>query len=281
MKAPCDCCGASAWEHLFTLSGADLGRCAECALHYVAGAPSGDHPEVTSAEVQLEFELQSRERLTGYVDLARRHAPDGPWLDVGCGAGTLIRLASERGIEAEGIELAPDRLELARRVTGATIHDRSLEQLAPEPGSLAAVTMIDVFSHLDSPGETLTAVHRALAPGGVLLLHTSEVGEGARPHHQPAWELGEHRFFLGEGTIERYAARIGYEVVDRRRVWLPDTVFTRERFRMRGRSRARDAAKRLVLHTPGAFRTLRWYMVERRQADNPIHASTIVLRKTA
>ena len=49
---------------------------------------------------------------------------------------------------------------------------------------------------------------------------------------------------------------------------------------MRGRSRARDLCKRIVLYTPGAFRVLRWYMVTRRQADNPVRASTILLKKS-
>ena len=291
--AACDCCGQTAWTHLFTLAGVDLGRCTECALHYVDPMPDRgqreseleqgifrDDQEVTSAEVQNQFERQSVDRFARYVELVRRLAPAGRWLDVGCGTGTLIRLATERGVEAEGIELGRDRLALARRLTGVTIHDRPIEDLDVEPGSLAAVIMIDVFSHLTSPKRTLGVIHEALLPDGVLLLHTSEIGLGAKPHHQPAWELGEHLFFLGEGTIDRYAADLGFNVIHRESVWLPDTVFTRERFRMRGRSRARDLCKRIVLYTPGAFRVLRWYMVTRRQADNPVRASTILLKKS-
>ena len=292
-RAPkCDCCGQAAWEYLFTLSGVDLGRSAECGLHYVAQMPArsqggpeveeeivGENHQVTSAEVQHQFERQSVARFSRYVELVGRFAPPGKWLDVGCGTGTLIRLALERGVEIEGIELGHDRLELARKLTGVPIHDRPVEELPLDAGSLAAVIMIDVFSHLTSPKETLGAIQEALQPGGVLLLHTSEIGRGAKPHHQPAWGLGEHLFFLGEGTIERYAADLGSVVVHRERVWLPETVFTRDRFRMRGRSRMRDLAKRIVLHTPGVFRLLRWYMIRHRQADNPLYASTIVMRK--
>jgi SAM-dependent methyltransferase len=288
----CDCCGRSAWRYLFTLDGVDLGRCSDCALHYVAQLPErgvrhsevqegtfrGEH-KVTSADIQREFELQSSDRFAGYIDMVQRHAPPGRWFDIGCGTGTLIELALERGVDVEGIELGRDRLAMARRVTGVPIHDRPLEELDVEPGSLAAVTMVDVFSHLTSPMETLGAVHRALNLGGALLLHTSEIGDGVKPRHQRAWELGEHLFFLGEGTMERYAAVLGFQVVERQTVWQPDTLWVRESFRMRGRSRMRDLTKRLVLYTPGAFRLLRWYMVSRRQADNPVHISTMALKK--
>ena len=291
--SPCDCCGGREWRELFTLSGVDLGRCQQCALHYVSPLPTREErtaevhlgrfrgeEEVTSAELQLAFERQSEERFRGYVELAARHAPPGRWLDVGCGTGTLMRLAQERGVEIEGVELGDDRRELAQRMTEATVHDRPVEELDLEPGSLAAATMIDVFSHLTSPRETLSVIGRALTPNGVLVLHTSEVGLGVRPHHQPSWELGEHLFFLGEGTIESYADSLGMKVVQRDRIWMPETVFTRERFRMKGRSALRNAVKAAFLYTPGAFRALRWYMLRRRQADNPVHVSTIALVKT-
>ncbi len=236
--------------------------------------------QVTSAELQLAFEQQCEERFRDYVELAERHAPPGRWLDIGCGTGTLMRLAQEHGVEIEGIELGDDRRALARTRTEAAVHDRRVEELGLEPGSLAAATMIDVFSHLTSPRETLSVIVRALRRDGVLVLHTSEVGSGVQPHHQPSWELGEHLFFLGERTIDRYAESLGMKVVYCDREWMPETVFTRKRFRMKGRSKLRNAIKAAFLYTPGAFRVLRWYMLRRRQADNPVQVSTIALKKT-
>jgi SAM-dependent methyltransferase len=236
------------------------------------------HQRVLAADLHLNGERQNTAAFRGYVELARRFAPAGKWVDMGCGTGTLMQIAREQGIaDIEGIELAAERLALARKVTGTTVHGQPIEALDFERGSLAAVTMVDVFSHLTSPSATLSHLRRLLAPGGIVLLHTSEIGRGARPHHEASWDLGDHLFFLGENTIERYAQKVGFAVVHRERTWMPDILFSRRRFSMKGRSRTRDVIKRAVLSTPGLFAALRWCMLKR-HAGNPVYASTIILR---
>ncbi|MGH2610415.1 MAG: hypothetical protein ACRDHF_15145 [Tepidiformaceae bacterium] len=94
------------------------------------------------------------------------------------------------------------------------------------------------------------------------------------------WDLGTHLYYLRDETAERYAAKLGMEIAHRDRVWLPGTVYTRERFTRRGRSRVRNAVKRAIVLTPGAPPTLRWVML-RRQADNPVYTANVVLRRLA
>ncbi len=290
--APCDCCESATWEHAFSLDGHDLGRCPTCGLYAVARPPSherrlaelarggfGNHGRVLGAQDKLAAERALEAHYRRYVELGLRFAPGGRWLDLGCGAGTLICLARERGLQVEGIELAFERLALARRLTGVKVHDRPLEELELEAGSFAAVTMIDVFSHLTTPAGTLRQVRRVLGPAGILLLHTSEIGPGAQPHHQVSWELGEHLFFLGEETIRWYAEAAGFDLIHRERVWMPEAIFNRERFRVRGRSAWRNLAKSACLHTPGALPLLRWYMLEHRHVGNPVFDATLVLRR--
>jgi SAM-dependent methyltransferase len=285
---PCDCCGASAWEYLFTDGGIDLGRCARCGLHYVAQMPfteermsemeAGHFAEtesVLNADALLQGQRVREREFAGYVDVARRFAPAaGKWLDIGCGAGMLMLLAQKQGIEVEGIELTADRRQLARRVTGAEVHGKPLEELDLAPGSFAAITMINVFSHLTRPSDTLAQIGRVLMPGGILLLRT-----GVKKGHVISWYLGDHLYFLGDGTIEAFAAKLDFPLVHRERQWAPDQLFRRERFLQKGRSRLRNLVKSAIVHTPGAMAALRWTML-RRQADNPIHNSTLVLRRS-
>lgn len=289
---PCDCCGASAWTSAFTQHGLDLGRCGDCGLYYVAQSPQAeqriaelesghfaDGQQVANAETHLRSEQLRRHDFQSYIDVARRFVPDGKWLDVGCGTGTLISLAQQEGIGIEGIELTADRGALAQRHTGAVIHTQPLEALCLPPASFAAVTMINVFSHLISPSESLAHVHRILAPGGVLLLRTGEIGPGARKHHARDWSLGDHFYFLGLDTIERYAERSGFELVHRDRKWQPALDYSRQRFRVKGKSRSRDFIKSAFLTVPGAFPLLRWAVLSKWQTDNPVFISTLVLKK--
>lgn len=290
---PCDCCHAMAWEYLFTESEIDLGRCAQCGLHYIAQMPKlqeritemeeghfADRQLVLDAGAHLEGELMRRRRLQTLVDIARRFTPSGKWLDIGCGTGTFILVAKESGVDTDGIELTADRRTLARKMTGARVYDRPLEELAIAPESFAAVTLINVFSHLASPTETFSHIRRVLSVGGIMVLLTGEIGRGVRKGHVFSWSLGDHLYFLGEGTIERYAENLKFRLVYRDKVWQPATVFTRERFRMRGRSKLRNLAKLACLYTPGVFPLLRWYMLTKRHAGNPIYTSTLVLQKT-
>lgn len=234
---------------------------------------------VLNARLHMQSEQLLRGQFQSYVDLVGRFASSGKWLDIGCGTGMLIHLARECGYAAEGIELTADRRALARQVTGAVVHDQPLEALNLPPASFAAVTLINVFSHLANPSETLTHIRRVLRPGGVLLLHTGEIGPGVRKEHVYSWDLGDHLYFLGESTIDRYADKLGFQIVHRERVWQPDAVYARERFEIKGRSRLRNLAKFAILHTPGVFPFLRWYMLNMRHVGNPTYTSTLLLQK--
>jgi len=288
----CDCCGSRAWKWAFAESGVNLGRCAECGLYYVNPMPTREQrveeihdgqfregESVCNARRHEQASVQIEEWFRSCADLTRRFAPPGKWLDIGCGTGTLIRIAQEDGIEAEGIELTGDRLAFAREVTGAVIHGEPIEQLDLPNESFAAVVMTDVFSHLTSPMESLARIREVLIPGGVLVIFTSEVGPGLQRHHAYTWDLGDHLVFLGEHTIERYAEKLVFDLIHRERQWQPERVFTRERFRVKGRSALRDFIKAVCLYTPGVFPLLRWYMLTKRHLGNPIYRSELVLKK--
>jgi SAM-dependent methyltransferase len=212
------------------------------------------------------------------VRLAQELAPPGRWLDIGCGTGTLLRVAEEHGNAIDGIEPMPAHRDVAKQQTSGQIYQQPLEDLHLPDASYAAIFMVDVFSHLFSPSATFAAIHRVLVAGGIVMIRTTEMGAGVKPHHMWDWGLGEHLQFLGDETIERYAARFGFELVKRERTWLPDSLYTRDRLASPGTSRTRNAMKRLVLVVPGAFPLFRMFMVSR-QKDNPIHAALLALQR--
>lgn len=288
----CDCCGSNTWTISFTASGFDLMRCDECGMYSVAQMPPdakrmteleddkfAKASGVAGASIHLRGERLRASEFCRYVDLVHQYAPTGSWLDIGCGTGQLIHVASSRGIQVDGIELTPDRRELAARTTGRRIFGDPVEDIDVPAASLAAVTMINVFSHLVRPGETIARVHELLCPKGILLLRTSEAGPSLRRYHSPNWHLGDHLHFLGRGCVERYAADNGFELLKRESQWQPEIDFSVERMYLRGPSRPKNLIKAFVLHTPGAMLLLRTYMLRRRQRDNPMYAATIILRK--
>jgi SAM-dependent methyltransferase len=289
--APCDCCGSRDWCYLFAANGYDLGRCGSCGLLYVGNQPSaarrlqeldagvfGECRAVNEPKHHLQSEEILRRRYQRLVTLATGLAPPGRWLDIGCGTGTLLRVAEERGIAIDGIEPTPGRRDAARKQTSGQIYDRPLEDLHLPDASYAAILMVNVFSHLFAPSATFAELHRILVAKGIVVLWTSEIGRGVKSHHMWDWALGEHLQFLGDGTIERYADRFGFESMKRERTWLPDVQYSRDRLTSPGTSRPRNAIKRLVLAVPGGFAIFRTIMMSR-QRDNPVYVSLLALRR--
>jgi SAM-dependent methyltransferase len=140
-----------------------------------------NHQVVAGADVHRADEIRRMMQLKEHLAAAHPHAPDGTWLDIGCGTGSLLALArDEFGIKGEGVELSADRRAMAKKVTGMNIYSDPLESLKLPAESFAAVTLVNVFSHLTSPRATLAEIRRVLVPGGVVLLVTGEIGLGVR-----------------------------------------------------------------------------------------------------
>lgn len=286
----CDCCGGSSWEPLFTENGIRLGKCPDCDLHTIEDIPEPEARmtemeeghyagslEILDADRQIVAEKVMTDRFQKYVDLARRHVDGGHWLDIGCGAGLLIALAQRAGFTAEGIELNRDRLAAAERQTGATIHGRPIEDLRLPDASFDVISMINVFSHLTAPSQTLTELRRILKPGGVLVMATGEITDGAQLSDMLNWNLGDHLHFLGDRTLSTYAERLNYAVLERSRAWLPDEMFSAEWLQVKGRDPKKNAVKTAVRLTPGGLPLLRAVML-RRMKDSSAHASVFALR---
>lgn len=290
----CNCCGSQDWEYRFTESNLDLGRCKQCGLHYVrqmstisqrllemeSGVFANNMQHVVNAIRYEQSDKYRADKFEFYVKTASQHAPVGKWLDIGCGTGLLMKIAQKKGCKIEGIELTPTRREIARKLTGATIYDKPLEQLKIRAKSISVVIMINVFSHLTDPTQTFTEINRVLKKNGILLLYTSEIDGNIQKKHNFDWALGDHLYLLGKHTIEVFAEKTGFEIVSRKREWAPSVDYSAEYFRARGRSGLRNLIKSIIVNTPGALPLLRWYMLNWRCVDNPLFNSTLVLRKT-
>jgi 2-polyprenyl-3-methyl-5-hydroxy-6-metoxy-1,4-benzoquinol methylase len=111
-----------------------------------------------------------------YEDLADRiAAAGGPVLDLGCGAGDLLRLLASRRVEARGVDSDPESVTLARS-RGLTVDQGdAIEVLtALDAGSLGALVLVQVAEHLTAPQlvEVIALAADKLRPGGLLVAET-------------------------------------------------------------------------------------------------------------
>lgn len=117
-----------------------------------------------------------RDRQQRYVDRVRDVADaEHPVIDLGCGRGEWLRVLSDHGIPAHGLDtnesVVAECVDAGLDATRGDLVDHL--RTAPD-GSAGAVTMFQVVEHLPFPVlvEVLGEVARVLRPGGVLIAET-------------------------------------------------------------------------------------------------------------
>ncbi|MFJ2776269.1 class I SAM-dependent DNA methyltransferase [Kitasatospora sp. NPDC087315] len=121
---------------------------------------------------ELAVKPLDRAMLASFAELVQASG-GGPVAELGCGPGRVTAHLDGLGLEISGIDLSPGMVALARRThPGLRFEVGSLLGLDLADGALAGA--VAWFSIIHTPQDRLPEVfaefHRALAPGGHLLL---------------------------------------------------------------------------------------------------------------
>lgn len=96
--------------------------------------------------------------------------PEGKLYDLGCGVGANLPVLEKFG-PTVGIDVAPEAIDFCRRRGRTNVALANLNLLQGIPDNSGSVAMLaDVVEHLDDELPCLQAAHRALAPGGALVV---------------------------------------------------------------------------------------------------------------
>jgi len=129
-------------------------------------------------------------------------------LDVGCGAGNLLRALHDIGFrDLHGIDaFIPSE---GHDRPGLTIRKGSLGDLA---GTYDVILFHHSFEHVPDPAETLVAARDRLTPNGVCLLRIPTVSSLAWRHYGTDWvqfDAPRHLHLFSREGIARLADRVG------------------------------------------------------------------------
>jgi len=119
---------------------------------------------------------------------AARLTPADRVIDIGCGPGTAVRLASRRAAAATGIDPSQDMLLLARQISRirrarqVSWVEGKAEKLPVPDGQATVAWAISSVHHWDDLSAGLSEAMRGLAPGGRLVLVERLARPGARGH---------------------------------------------------------------------------------------------------
>jgi 2-polyprenyl-3-methyl-5-hydroxy-6-metoxy-1,4-benzoquinol methylase len=195
VDSPCIICGRTATRKLFAKGGRDFIRCEGCGLVRVDPLPTPEENQHYYDETYREW-YSTFHKATDIRRLIAEHRMDevaafarpGHWLDVGCAAGQFVALARERGIDAEGLDIAPAAIEQAQ-AQGIPAHLGSVEEFSP-PRQYDTITAFDVLEHTIRPTDFLDRVRTWLVPDGTLALTLPDVSSA-----YPQWIMRRHWFY--------------------------------------------------------------------------------------
>lgn len=138
--------------------------------------------------------LIAKERLRAYGPKVK-----GRVLDVGCGRGAFVLELLDRGIEAEGQDLA--------FISAADwFHRGDLESCHFPTDRYDLVTCHDVLEHVPDPMPFLSECHRCLRPGGWFILDFPDF------EHKRHWKETEHLWFLSAEQLAETMRSVGFDV---------------------------------------------------------------------
>jgi 2-polyprenyl-3-methyl-5-hydroxy-6-metoxy-1,4-benzoquinol methylase len=118
--------------------------------------------------------------------LASPPAGGGRLLDVGFGNGGFLKIASEMGWNAEGIDFDPKAVEVARG-RGLNVRCASVSELSRHGAQYDVITISHVIEHVHYPVDVLRDLYCLLKPGGLLWLDTPNLSSFGAQRYGANW----------------------------------------------------------------------------------------------
>lgn len=200
-----------------------LRRCKRCGFIFADGDDVDCIGRLYEGLVDVEYEAGAEVRsvqMGKILDMAVRMRPKATsLLDIGAGIGLLVGEARRRGLQAEGVEPSTWATDVAKTQFGLEIHNGILPHPAIEGRTFDIITLVDVIEHVCDPVGMLRLVRSHLAPGGIAVIITPDVGSiAARLLGRRWWHFRvAHVGYFSRSTMLRALDEAGLTQTCRRR----------------------------------------------------------------
>ena len=126
----------------------------------------------------------------------------GEILDIGCGKGDFVRVATREGWQATGIDLSESAVRIAQRFSIPVV---KLDFLSKDifSNSYDIITMFEVLEHLQHPVQFLRKAESVIRSGGLLYITTPNFNSLDRMVLAKNWEVihREHLTYFTPSTL--------------------------------------------------------------------------------
>ncbi|TFG73902.1 MAG: class I SAM-dependent methyltransferase [Chrysiogenales bacterium] len=197
--------------------------CSSCGFVFANPCPAQETiAEFYANLADEEYNQESEGRGRNFATILQRLLPYAPpgslLLDVGAASGIFLSLAREAGYRVEGIEPSVALVADAERLYGLKLFCGTVEQFCTNE-KFAVITLLDVLEHVTDPGTFLKNLNGFLAPGGMLVIVTPDIGSlAARIMGGRWWHYRvAHLNFFNSRSLVWLMEKHGFEIVLRKR----------------------------------------------------------------
>lgn len=148
--------------------------------------------------------------------VARRIAPPGRVLDVGCGNGQFLLDLHDAGFQVQGTELSSQSASRVPKAIADNIRVGDLLKLNLTAQHYDAITVWHVLEHVRDPYAICSEIHRLLKPGGWLFLSLPNAQSPEASLFGKHWfhlDPPRHLFGLGTHSLTTLLEAAGFEVM--------------------------------------------------------------------
>jgi SAM-dependent methyltransferase len=170
-----------------------------------------------SEEAKLHFAALKRATATRYLELIGRYRGhnSGRLLEIGCGSGDLLAVASSMGYQVTGVEYSPHSCAEARqRLAGkGEIIQGEIGALADRARSYDVCVLSDVIEHVRDPRAFLNQIYALLVPKGVIFIATPTLDSSSAKLMKSKWMefKAEHLHYFNQNTLHSLLFQCGFE----------------------------------------------------------------------
>ena len=229
-EVACAICGSRETRHLYEKSGYGIAACAGCGLVYanprapeakILARYSRDYfwneylPSLGAAEGTLRSRAVRPPACSALAHDGGARAGQAP-----ARSGVRCRLLPEdrraRRLAGRGDRALGRGLPFRQRAPELPIRRERAEDAPIAPGSFDAAAMFDVIEHLFDPRSVLTAIARALVPGGLMVISTPNYDSASRHLLGVDWAVLsplEHVYYFTEVSLRRLLDATGFSDV--------------------------------------------------------------------
>lgn len=165
----CPACEAKNGKAKGAKNGFQIYQCFDCGTLFSDRLPQIDESEDYDSyytEANLEVPNFIYQRLHDLLSSFSLYRQTNRWLDIGFGAGALMKVAAELGWEVHGVEISKPAIEQARNL-GFKVFHGELREANYEEDFFDVITASEILEHLCEPQKLLNEVCRILRPGGI------------------------------------------------------------------------------------------------------------------